>query len=229
MKKILVIVFVFLLFTASFAVSAPWERQGNLYFLTKNTKDFFNARGAGENKFSSKYLTYDKVDFLVRGNSSWNDYGRINLEGNNLFSIPIQVGSTIQEIHFLAGGNFSNSYKNDLLLSLYGENYYYGTVNVIFLYQDGTYKSLSVPVFWDWFHLPLAEWSKDGAKIRNIGNNPVRRNCTIYHMTFVNPMPNQPLKDILVNDSWVSDIPYSDIFAITVKSKDTLDSLPREN
>ena len=227
MKKILCIaVLLFLSSTTSWAAGL-WESQGNSYFLTKNTRESFSAVGAGANKFLSKYLTYDGVDFLVRGAQDWQDYGRLNLQDHHLFTIPIRSGMKVDEVHFLASGNFGNSYEHDALLRNYGDQYFYATVTVLFFYEDGVYKSLSVPVFWDWFHLPSVEWSKDGAKIRSIGNNPVRRDCSLYHMWFANPRPTQPVKDLLVMDSWLSDRPFSDIFAVTVKSSDKLDAAPR--
>jgi hypothetical protein len=112
-------------------------------------------------------------------------------------------------------------------LSAYGDQYFYATVTVLFAYQDGTYRSLSVPVFWDWFHLPPVEWSKGGASIKSVGNNPARRDCNMYHLWFVNPRPSEPVKDLLVTDSWLGDRPFSDIFAVTVKSSDKLDTVPR--
>lgn len=171
-------------------------------------------------------MTFDKIPFLVKGPDDWKDYGRLNLEGNNIFSLPLKQGSKIEEIHLLAGGSFGNSYKHDLLLGLYGENYYYGNLTVLFVYEDGTFKQLSVPIFWDWFHLPLGgEWKKDGARIKSLGNNPVRKNCAIYHVTFSNPRPSEAVKAILLSDNWLEDIPFSDIFAVTVKSKDSFEAI----
>ena len=70
------------------------------------------------------------------------------------------------------------------------------------------------------------EWSKGGAKISGLGNNPVRKNCSLYHLSFNNPSPAKPLRNILVSDSWLGDIPFSDIFALTLKSGDTLEAGP---
>ena len=204
-----------------------WESQGNSYFLTKNTRESFSAAGAGSNKFLSKYLACDGVDFLVRGAEDWQDYGRLDLQDHHLFAVPIRPGMKVDEVHFLASGNFGNSYDHDPMLRSYGDKYFYATVTVLFAYEDGAYRSLSVPVFWDWFHLPSVEWSRDGAKIKSIGNNPVRRDCSMYHMWFVNPRPAQPVKDVLVMDSWVGDRPFSDIFAVTLKSSDKLEALPK--
>ena len=216
----------FLLATPSFA-AGQWESQGNSYFLTKNTRDSFSATGAGANKFLTKYLTYDGVDFLVKGAEDWPDYGRLDLSDHRFFSIPVRPGMKLGEVHFLASGNFGNSYEHDSLLHAYGDQYFYATVTLLFAYQDGSYKSLSVPVFWDWFHLPSVEWAKDGAKIKSIGINPVRRDCNMYHLWFVNPRPTAPVKDVLVMDSWLSDRPFSDIFAVTLKSSDTLEAMPK--
>ncbi|MCX5715163.1 MAG: hypothetical protein NT033_10315 [Candidatus Omnitrophica bacterium] len=228
MKKILCIALMLFFPVAVLQAAGEWEKQGNFYFLTKKTRQNFSATGAGANKFVTKYLTYDGLDFLVRGADDWKDYGRLNLEGNNLFLLPMRPGIKAEEVHFLSGGNFGNSYKHDQLLSLYGDNYYYAVITVIFVYQDGIYKALSVPVFWDWFHLGQRGWSKDGASVKYIGNNPARKDCSIYHMSFVNPRPAQPLKDILVTDSWLSDFPFSEIFAVTLKSSDTMEAMPRE-
>lgn len=222
MKKALFIVLMFLLPSLSLA-AGTWETQGNLYFLSKNTREYFSAPGAGANDFANKYQNFDGIDFLVKGPKEWTDYGRLNLEGNNSFALPIASGTKLEELHFLAGGNYGNAYKNDSLLSLYGANYYYGTITVFFTYQDDSHKVLSVPIFWDWFHLPSQGWSKDGAKIKSIGNNPVRNNCAMYHITFINPKPSEPLKNVLISDSWVGDFPFSDIFAVTVKSNDVLE------
>jgi len=203
-----------------------WEKEGSYYFLTKNSREYFSAKGAGANNFTSKYLTYDGINFLVKGPDIWGDYGRLDLSGNNLFSIPIPHGFKVDEIHFLAGGSYSNSYKEDPLLRLYGENYYYSVITVLFVYEDGSFKFLSVPMFWDWFHLGHREWSKEGAKIKGLGNNPVRKDCSFYHLSFNNPSPDKPLLNILVSDSWLRDVPFSDIFALTLKSRDTLEAGP---
>ncbi|MDD5155068.1 MAG: hypothetical protein PHF11_01085 [Candidatus Omnitrophica bacterium] len=42
----------------------------------------------------------------------------------------------------------------------------------------------------------------------------------------VNPSLNKPLRNILISDSWLSDVPFSDIFALTLKSADTLEAAP---
>ena len=204
-----------------------WEKQGDFYYLSKDTRENFSASATGANKFTNKYLSYDGIDFLVRGADSWKDYGRLNLEGNNLFSIPIRAGMKIAEVHFLSGGNVGNSYKHDDLLRLYGDKYFYGVLTVIFVYQDSTYKSLSVPVFWDWFHLGPGEWSREGAKIRSLGDNPVRKDSSIFHISVINPRATEPVKDILVTDSWVRDYPFTEIFAVTLKSADALEAMPK--
>ena len=228
MKKILcLVVMIFFSLSASWGASSQWESKGSFYFLTKNTRDSFSATGAGSNKFLSKYLAYDGVDFLVRGADDWQDYGRLDLQSSHLFAVPIRSGMKLDEIHFLASGNFGNSYEHDSLLHYYGDKYFYATVTVIFVYQDGVYRQLSVPVFWDWFHLPSAVWSKDGANVKSIGNNPARKDCSIYHIWFVNPRPAEPLKDLLVMDSWLRDVPFSDIFAVTLKSSDQLEANPQ--
>ena len=229
MRKILYIALALLFPAAASGAAGPWEKQGSFYFLTKDTRQSFSAPGASSNKFAGKYLTYDGIDFLVRGAEGWKDYGRLDLEGNKLFSVPIRPGMKIEEVHFLAGGNFGNTYEHDQLLRLYGDNYYYAVITVIFAYQDGTYKALSVPVFWDWFHLGPAEWSRDGAKVKSVGNNPVRKDCSMYHMSFANPKASEPLKDILVTDSWLSDSPFSEIFAVTIKTGDNLEAMPKED
>ena len=166
-------------------------------------------------------------DFLVKGRN-WQDYGRLDLGNNNMFLVPIRSGMKIDAIHFLASGNYGNSYVHDALLRLYGENYYYSVLTVTLVYQDGTYKILSAPVFWDWFHLPTTGWSKDGVTSRVVGVNLVRRDCTMYHISFVNPWPVKPMKDILVSDSWLSDRPFSDVFALTVQSSDTMQAIPKK-
>ena len=227
-KKILCVTVLVLFPIASWA-QGLWEKKDNFYFLTKSSRENFSLVGAGENKFSSKYLTYEGVDFLVRGAGDWKDYGRLNLEGNNMFSVPIRSGMKVEEVHFLAGGNYSNSYEHDALMRLFGDKYFYATVSVIFVYQDGAYKSLSVPVFWDWFHMGPGEWSKDGARIKSLGKNPMRRDCSIYHISFVNPRISEPVKDILINDSWIDDLPYSEIFALTFKSPDAMEASVRED
>ena len=213
----------------SYGASAPWELKEDHYFLSKDTKEFFSAPGAGSNAFASKYLSYDGTDFLVRGADNWQDYGRLNLGNNNMFQIPIRSGMKVDEIHLLASGDYGNSYDHDALLRLYGANYYYSVLTVTFVFQDGTYKILSAPLFWDWFHLPSVGWTKAGVTSKAVGANPVRRDCTMYHLSFVNPKPSVPLKDILVSDSWVSDKPFSDVFALTIKSSDTMQAIARKD
>ncbi|MDD5432987.1 MAG: hypothetical protein PHO70_08430, partial [Candidatus Omnitrophica bacterium] len=80
------------------------------------------------------------------GAGDWKDYGRLNLERNNMFSLPIRPGMKVEEIHFLAGGNYSNSYEHDGLMRLFGDKYFYATLSVIFIYEDDVYQELSVPV-----------------------------------------------------------------------------------
>jgi len=227
LKKILCIVAMLFFPMAASWAGAVWEKQGNYYFLTKETRDNFSLEGAGPNIFAVKYLTYDGVSFLVRGAADWKDYGRLNLEGNNMFSLPIRSGMKVDEVHFLAGGNYSNSYEHDALMRLYGDKYFYATLTLIFVYQDGVYKNLSLPVFWDWFHLRPGTWSKDGARIRSLGDNPVRKNCSMFHISFTNPRLAEPVKDILLTDSWLNDRPFSDVFAVTIKSSDTLEAKPK--
>jgi hypothetical protein len=227
MKRFLCIVALILFPVASWAAGV-WEKQGDYYFLTKNNRDNFSLVGAGPNSFASKYLKYDGVNFLVRGANDWQDYGRLNLEYDNMFSLPIPSGVKVNEVHLLAGGNYSNSYEHDGLMRLYGDKYFYAVLTVIFVYQDGVYKNLSVPVFWDWFHIGPGEWSRGGASIRSLGQNPVRKDCSMFHISFTNPRVMEPLKDILVTDSWISDRPFSDVFAVTLKSSDVMDAMPKE-
>jgi len=217
-----------ILCSAVFSWAQNWEKEGNYYFLTKNTRDNFSLVGAGLNKFTSKYLKYDGIVFLVAGASDWQDYGRLNLEYDNMFSVPILSGIKVDEIHLLAGGNYSNSYEHDSLMRLYGDKYFYATLSIIFVYQDGVYKELCVPVFWDWFHIGPGIWLKGKAKIKSLGENPVRKDCNFYHISFINPRPQEPVKDILIMDSWIDDRPFSDVFALTLKSTDAFDATPRE-
>jgi hypothetical protein len=230
MKKILfALVVAFFPLTASWGDAPQWESQGDFYFLAKNTRENFSAVGAGANKFLSKYLHYDGIDFLVKGADNWQDYGRLNLGDEKTFLVPIRAGMKIEAIHFLASGNYGNSYLHDTLLRLYGENYYYSVLTVTFAYQDGTYKILSAPVFWDWFHLPSVGWSKDGVQSKVVGVNPVRKDCTMYHISFANPRPTEAIKDILVSDSWLSDQPFSDVFALTIRSSNPMQANPKKN
>lgn len=226
LKKILCIMAMLLLPMSAWA-GAVWEKQGSFYYLTKENRGNFSLEGAGPNIFPRKYLKYDGVDFLVRGAADWKDYGRLNLEGNNTFTLPIQAGMKVDEVHFLAGGSYSNSYEHDALMRLFGDKYFYGSLTLIFIYQDGVYKEFSVPVFWDWFHLRPGAWSKDGASINYLGDNPVRKDCSMFHVSFVNPRPLEPVKDILLSDSWLGDRPFSDVFAVTVKSSDKLEAMPK--
>ena len=215
---------VMILFPVALSWALNWEKQGEYYLLTKNNRANFNLKGAGPNKFASKYLKFAGVNFLVRGLDNWEDYGRLNLEGNNMFSLPIPAGIKVDQLHLLAGGNYSNSYEHDALMRLYGDKYFYATLTVIFVYQDGVYKELSVPVFWDWFRIGHGAWSKPGAKIESLGEHPVRKNCNMFHISFLNPRPTEPLKDILITDSWIDDRPFSDVFAVTLKSSDILEA-----
>ena len=228
MKKALCwLVMIFLSLGVAWGAVPQWESQGNYYFLAKNTRENFSAIAPGANKFPGKYLTYDGVDFLVQGADNWQDYGRLNLQDSHLFKLPIRSGMRVDQVHFLASGSYSNSYTHDSLLHFFGDKYFYSTITVMFVYQDGIYKSLSVPVFWDWFYLPSIAWSKDGANIKSSGRNPMRPDCNMYHMWFINPRPTQAVKDILVMDSWLREVPFSDIFALTIKSSDKLEAIPR--
>ncbi|HNW39375.1 MAG TPA: hypothetical protein PL125_07280 [Candidatus Omnitrophota bacterium] len=219
---------ILILFPAALAGACNWEKQGDYYFLTKYNRDNFSSVGAGPNEFASKYLKYDGIDFYVGGFIDWKDYGRLNLEYNNMFSLPIASGSKVEEVHLLAGGNYSNSYEHDGLMRLYGDKYFYATLIAIFIYEDGQFSELSVPVFWDWFHIGPGTWSKGGAKIKSLGENPVRKDCNIFHITFVNPRLAQPVKNILITDSWTDDRPFSDVFALTIKSSDTQEAVPKK-
>jgi hypothetical protein len=139
------------------------------------------------------------------------------------------VGTRVEQLDLLAGGNYSNSYEHDSLMRLYGDKYFYATLTAIFVYADGSYKEESVPVFWDWFHLGLGEWSKDGAKIKSLGDNPVRKDCSMFHITFINPCATEPMENILITDSWISDRPFSDIFAVTLKSSDAIEAVSKKD
>ena len=211
------------LFPIALLWAGNWEKQGDYYYLTKNNRDNFSLTGAGPNKFATKYLKFDGVKFLVQGASDWQDYGRLDLEYDNMFSLPITSGIKVDELHLLAGGNYSNSYEHDGLMRLYGDKYFYATLSVIFVYQDGIYKELSVPVFWDWFRIGLGTWSKRGAKIKSLGESPVRKDCNMFGITFTNPRPLEPVKNILITDSWIDDRPFSDVFAVTLKSPDLVE------
>ena len=81
MKKILLVLLITLFSVTLSWAASEWEKEGDFYFLTKDTRDNFSSEGAGANKFASKYLKYNGVEFLVRGADSWRDYGRLNLEG----------------------------------------------------------------------------------------------------------------------------------------------------
>jgi hypothetical protein len=227
LKKILCVIALVLFPVAAWA-QGLWEGKDNLYFLAKN-RDNFALAGAGANEFASKYLKYDGVDFLVSGPGDWKDYGRLNLEKNNMFSLPIRSGMKVDEVHFLAGGNYSNSYEHDGLMRLFGDKYFYATLSVIFVYQDDIYRELSVPVFWDWFHIGPSIWSRNGVTIKSLGENPVRKNCSMFHISFVNPRPEEAIKNILVTDSWIDDRPFSDVFAVTLKSPDVLDAIAKDD
>jgi len=230
MRKVLFIGLLLIVFNLPLCwpATGAWEKEDGYYFLTKNSRAYFSAKGPGSNTFASKYLVYDKIKFLVKAPADWTDYGRLDLSANKLFPVPIPIGARVEEVHLLAGGSYSNSYKDDPLLKLYGDNYYYSVINVLFAYEDGSFESLSVPVFWDWFHLGPREWSKAGAKIKGLGENPVRKNCSFYHLSFANPYADKPLKAILISDSWLGDMPFSDIFALTLKSRDPMDAVDKQ-
>ena len=90
MKKILCLfVMTFLSLRVSWGATVQWESRGNYYFLAKNTRESFSAIAPGANKFPDKYLTYDGVDFLVKGADNWQDYGRLNLQDSHLFRLPL--------------------------------------------------------------------------------------------------------------------------------------------
>lgn len=67
-----------------------------------------------------------------------------------------------------------------------------------------------------------------GARIQSLGENPVRKDCNISHISFINPRQQEPIKDILVTDSWIDDRPFSDVFAVTLKSSDTLEAIQKK-
>ncbi len=221
LKRLLCVAALVLVPAVSWA-QGKWEKKGDLYLLAKNRQNFA-LEGAGPNTFSSRYLKYDGVDFLVKGPDDWEDYGRLDLEGNNMFSLPIKSGVKVSQVHMLAGGNYSNSYEHDGMMRLFGEKYFYATLSVIFVYEDGVCKEVSAPVFWDWFNIGSGTWSRNGAAIKSLGENPVREKCSMFHVTFTNPRPDEPLKNILVTDSWISDRPFSDVFGVTLKSSDEIE------
>jgi hypothetical protein len=214
LSHLILLMSVFVFSADSFA-DPSWENQGNFHLLAK-TKGNFAGSGAGSNKLPNKYLAYDGINFLVKGPDNWPDYGRLNIGNGHFFAVPISPGMKVNEIHLLATGSYGNSYKSDRILNLYGENYFYGVLNVTFVYQDGGYQILSAPVFWDWFHLPSITWSRNGVSVKPVGINPVRPNCTLYHISFINPRPAEAVKDILISDSWLEEQPFSDIFALTI-------------
>lgn len=220
---------VMILFPVVLSWAGNWEKEGDFYYLTKEIRDNFSVEGAGPNLFAHKYLKYDGVDFLVAGAANWKDYGRLNLEYNNIFSLPIRSGIKVDEVHLLVGGNYSNSYEHDALMRLYGDKYFYATLTMVFVYENGSYQELSVPVFWDWFHIGPGTWLRGKARIKSLGENPVRKNCNMYHASFINPEPLMPVKNILIMDSWIGDRPFSDVFALTLKSTDMLDAKQRGN
>ncbi|MDD5116433.1 MAG: hypothetical protein PHW98_05150 [Candidatus Omnitrophica bacterium] len=222
MLKRLVSFVVLLLVPLVCQAAEKWEKNGNFYFLAKDRQNFA-LEGAGPNAFSGRFLKYDGIDFLVSGPKDWKDYGRLNLEKNNMFSLPIRRGVKVDEVHLLAGGNYSNSYEHDGMMRLFGDKYFYATLSVIFVYDDGVYGEVSAPVFWDWFHIGPGTWSRNGATIRSLGENPVREKCSIFHIGFANPRPQEPVKDILIMDSWIDDRPFSDVFAVTLKSSDAVE------
>jgi hypothetical protein len=84
-------------------------------------------------------------------------------------------------------------------------------------------------VFWDWFRLPSVDWSKEGARIKYAGANPCRKDSIMFHASFANPRASAAVKAILVTDSWISDYPYSEIFALTLKSADAMDAQPKKD
>jgi hypothetical protein len=51
----------------------------------------------------------------------------------------------------------------------------------------------------------------------------------MFHISFVNPRPAEPVKNILVTDSWVRDYPFTEIFAVTLKSGDTMEATAKED
>ncbi|MDD5042979.1 MAG: hypothetical protein PHV40_04890 [Candidatus Omnitrophica bacterium] len=221
LKKVFCAILLVMMPAACWAMEL-WERQNDLYFLAKN-KINFALPGAGPNLFAQKFLQYDGIKFLVKGPAEWKDYGRLNLEGNNIFVMPIKEGFKVNEVHFLAGGNYSNSYEHDSLMRLFGDKYFYSTLSIILVYEDGIYKEISAPIFWDWFRIGRGTWSRGGATVISLGENPVREKCSMFHISFLNPWPNKPLKSILVTDSWISDKPFSDVFAVTLKSSDIME------
>jgi hypothetical protein len=73
------------------------------------------------------------------------------------------------------------------------------------------------------------DWSKEGARIKYAGANPCRKDSIMFHASFANPRASAAVKAILVTDSWISDYPYSEIFALTLKSADAMDAQPKKD
>ncbi len=132
-------------------------------------------------------------------------------------------------MHILTGGNIGNQYISDEILKKFGDSYFYTTFTLVFVYDDDTYQFLSAPVLWDWRASFLNQWKAEKVMVTYAGQNPVRQDAGIFHISFFNPEPAKNVKNILLSDGWLRDYPYSDIFAVTLKSQDYLAAIPKKD
>ncbi len=145
------------------------------------------------------------------------------------FSTPTvgqqESGAIVEEAHLLIGGNIGNVYLAETppeYAYLIGTGDEWGEIYVTFNYEDSTSETLSVSIPWDWSS-PPGDWTGTYAYRKYVGINPVRcSRCTMFEAGFINPNPTKKVISIRVSDDWVSWYPWSDVFALTVKSSDVL-------
>ncbi len=137
----------------------------------------------------------------------------------------ITNGATVEEAHLLIGGNIGNVYLAETpseYAYLIGSGDEWGEIYVTFNYEDSTSETLSVSIPWDWSS-PPGDWTGTYAYRKYVGINPVRcSRCTMFEAGFINPNPAKKVMSIKVSDDWVSWYPWSDVFALTLKSADVL-------
>ncbi len=237
-KLIIVILYVFLLpiwmvevCMADSRYNEPaWEKEGDYYFLRKNTRDYFSGGSTEKRECATKYLTFNGIDFLVRDENKWDDCGKIELADNKICSLPVGDNKEIEELHLLIGGNIGNIYGNDEKLKQFGDSFFSSVVIAIFRYNDNTFKEASIPIFWDWASPSFDNWESNNARLIHLGKNILRKDgCSLYQASFTSLNNNKKMVNIILTDGWLSTYPSTDIVAVTIKSRDRLDSVLKKD
>lgn len=138
-----------------------------------------------------------------------------------------ESGAIVEEAHLLIGGNIGNVYGGEIppeYAYLIGTQDLWGEIYVTFNYEDSTSETLSVSIPWDW--LPPSDWTGTYTYRKYVGRNPARCSwcpqVTMFDAVFTNPNPTKKVVSIKVSDDWVGVYPWSDVFALTLKSPNSL-------